>query len=112
MPTIYVCIGNSDDKLSQRKWSKYVDEVSTALLPNLGATGSPVAAIHGCWHSLPDAPWQNACWCVEVVEHDETDTVEELQDWLREIAGKYGQDSVAWAEATTTFLRPATRATS
>ena len=91
--TVYVSIGNSDDKLSQAEWSRFFTEVDLRL---------EGFATHGRWLSAPNALFQNACWCVVIPEH----SVEGLKRWLRRTAKKYRQDSIAWAEAVTTFLIP------
>jgi hypothetical protein len=99
---VYISIGNSDDKLSQWAWANYVMAVDVALMDARDAPGSPVSKRHGVWQSASASHWQNACWCVEVTDPDE------LKDRLRELAGQYGQDSIAWAEAPTTEFLAAT----
>jgi len=91
--TVYVSIGNSDDKLTQREWCSFVAEVEEEI-------EALARQIHGMWFSRPDAAWQNACWCFE----PPADT-RELKEDLAGIASLYRQDSIAWAEATTTFLK-------
>ncbi|WP_336214428.1 hypothetical protein [Nonomuraea sp. LPB2021202275-12-8] len=93
--TVYVSIGNSDDKLSQREWADFVREVGFALMKYAGVQ-------HGFWLSPPHLPWQNACWCVEVAPSMERPLRAELAQWC----GAYRQDSIAWAEATTDFITP------
>lgn len=95
--TVYISIGNSDDKLSQRQWSQFVGTVHDALAAVV-ARGR--ATLHGSWRSPSDAPWQNACWCFEA----SADVMEPLRELLSELAGIYRQDSVAWAVAATEFL--------
>lgn len=98
MPTIYVSIGNSDDKLTQAEWSRFYEEVGRAIFGVLKYEG---ARIHGTWVSLPHEPWQNACWCFDA--HEElADKVEELRARLGQLARQYRQDSIAWAEAPKT----------
>ena len=100
--TTYITIGNSDDKLGQERWSSFVTQVDMALRVD---AVSPVARRHGVWFSRPDAPWQNACWCVEV----RPECVEELRGRLAQLAGLFGQDSIAWAPAPVVeFLGPQT----
>src|SRR5687768_6435898 len=55
----YVCIGNSDDKLSQREWSNFIDDVDEFCEVGFHT--------HGRWFSAPDVQWQSACWCIEGV---------------------------------------------
>jgi hypothetical protein len=97
MPTVYVSIGNSDDKLTQREWSAFWEHAGAVIR-------RWSAAIHGEWLSLPGAPYQNACWCIEVDE-ETADLI--LRPELVHLVRHFRQDSIAWAEATTTFLSAA-----
>lgn len=91
MITAYVSVGNSDDKLSQADWSLFVQQVRIALSGRARET-------HGEWYSLPDQPYQNACFCVVFADPD----VPLMQKELAELRAAWGQDSVAWAEAPLT----------
>lgn len=91
--SVYISIGNSDDRLSQAEWSAFVGDVNEAI-------GSYAIERHGKWMSLPHSPWQNACWCVEVSDKAKLF----LRDALARLATKYRQDSIAWAVAETEFL--------
>ena len=57
--TVVVQIGNSDDKLSQREWSEYVGDIQRVV-------GRWSEEIHFSGGSSFGAPWQNACWVLEV----------------------------------------------
>jgi hypothetical protein len=89
--TVYVSIGNSDDKLSQARWAMFQMDVARAL------TGAG-AKFHGEWHSHAGSMWQNACWCFEIVPT----VAEKLKLQLGRLANAYDQDSIAWAEAPRT----------
>jgi hypothetical protein len=102
MPTVYISIGNSDDKLSQTDWSSYVLDVDRAFEAAVRYEG---ARVHGRWYSLPTEPWQNACWCAEWHE-DLALVVEALRRKLQRVAADYQQESIAWAVAETEFIRP------
>ncbi len=93
--TIYVSIGNSDDKLTQFRWSCFQNDINRALV----AVG---ADVHGQWYSAPDSPFQNACWCFEVLPT----LVKGLKARLEYLAENYEQDSIAWAQADTEFIKP------
>jgi len=98
----YVTIGNSDDKLSQSQWHAFcraVDQVFDLAARYEGST------IHGRWYSLPNEAWQNACWCIEFAP-DMPEIIAQYRAELARLAGVFGQDSIAWAEATTEFLTP------
>jgi hypothetical protein len=97
---IYVSIGNSDDKLTQAEWSKFILDMSAEVC-SLGQ-------VHGAWFSAPASPWQNACWCVEFSGPDAQATdnvVAEAKEQAAELARKYHQDSIAWARTETEFIR-------
>ena len=101
--TVYISIGNSDDKLTQREWASFVGEVDSSVRWHSQGT------VHGFWLSPSNVPWQNACWCVEYEFAGDEDTwteqAEEQKVWLQRLAAKYRQDSIAWAVAETEFLR-------
>lgn len=96
--TVYISIGNSDDYLSQERWAEFVGVLHTLTDPY--ADDAWVMARHGEWFSDPWSPWQNACWCVELDE----DAAPALKAELGRVARRYQQESIAWAEASTTFL--------
>lgn len=91
--TVYISIGNSDDKLPQGSWWSFCNELEF-LLDNY------YVAVHGQWYSLPNSRFQNACWCVEVPTND----VSALREALIDLASEFRQDSIAWAVAETEFL--------
>lgn len=72
--------------------------------------------LHGRWLSAADAPWQNACWCVETDEEgpffEDVEDGESVSEWLkrelRRLAADYRQDSIKWdGQATETeYLTP------
>lgn len=97
MKTVYVSYGNSDDKLTQKEWSDLCIKVHMAV----NSWGSEV---HGVWTSHADASYQNACICFDIREGV---WAQELKSRLMQLATDYRQDSIVWAEATTTFLRGA-----
>jgi hypothetical protein len=94
---VYISIGNSDDKLTQRQWSDFVLVVDHALN---GAVNRGHAALHGSWRSPSDAPWQNACWCIEFEAG--LVAVGPLRELLAGVASDFHQDSIAWTEVKTT----------
>ncbi|MEU4332342.1 hypothetical protein [Nonomuraea dietziae] len=94
MATIYVSIGNSDNKLTQYEWNQF----STQVVEHVR---NKATRVHGEWYSPSNAPYQNACICFE------TENFYDLA-WLRSeltaIRHEYRQDSIAWAEASTEFI--------
>jgi hypothetical protein len=92
--TIYAAIGNSDDKLSQQDWSRFVTEFISTLR-------AVADEIHGEWYSAPDAPYQNACCAFTIPDC----FVPPLRCTLTNLRKRHGQDSIAWAEvARTDFI--------
>ncbi len=94
--TVYVSIGNPDDKLTQARWSEFHDKVGAAVR-------GLALQVYGDWVSASNSPWQNACIGFEIG----WETSERLQRDLADLAAEYGQDSIAWAEADTKFIGPA-----
>lgn len=91
--TVYVSIGNSDDKLSQREWADFIEAVRVEI-NNCNVT------MHGIWFSSPTTPYQNACYCFDI----DPWSASELKEDLACIAEIYRQDSITWAEAETEFI--------
>ena len=91
MITAYVSVGNSDDQLSQAEWSSFVQATRIMLSQRARET-------HGEWYSLPDQPYQNACFCVVLADPD----VPLVKADLTKLREAWGQDSAAWAEVPVT----------
>lgn len=88
--TVYASIGNSDDRLTQRRWHEFADLFVTIIRAH-------ASQVHGVWYSRPDAPWQNACVCFEI----SGDAIP-LRLELTHLAAEFDQDSIAWAVAPAT----------
>lgn len=84
MATVYVSIGNSDDKLTQARWHEFADLFVSIMRAH-------AVQIFGIWYSRPDAPFQNACVAAEII--DEMPCRMELAH----LAHDFDQDSIAWA---------------
>lgn len=92
MTTVTIQAGNSDNKLTQGEWHRYVMEVDDVV--------RRVTDVHFFGGSPTWAPWQNVAW---VVVADKTRlTILSLE--LNEIRKKFGQDSIAWTQGETTFV--------
>jgi hypothetical protein len=96
MTAIYVCIGNSDDKLSQQDWHLFFSHVRV-LAENHSDQ------VYGVWHSLPAERWQNACFGFGVSSPGKR---EFIRMRLGELAKQYGQDWISWTEAETETIKP------
>lgn len=94
MTTYIIQIGNTDDKLTQVKWSEFVRRVNDNV--NAVAPGK----VHFFGGSSNWERWQNCCW---VFEPDPRHLVEFLDD-LKLLRALYFQDSVAVTVGETTFL--------
>lgn len=93
MVTVYVSIGNSDDKLGQAEWSRFWVETDSLIQVK-------AERVHGQWLSSPTAPFQNACWCFAVA----LTNVRALRLGLTRLAIRYRQNSIAWAAAEEDFV--------
>ncbi len=93
--TVSVQIGNSDDKLTQREWSEFVQSIGDSIITYKGH-------IHFCGGSICQVPWQNFCWVFELENNDMV--VDALREQQKRIRVKYRQDSVAWLSGVTRFI--------
>jgi hypothetical protein len=99
--TVYITIGNSDNRLSQYDWASLWEEVDSAIRFSSHNMGRPV--IHGAWQSPSVSPYQNACWCVELSVPLEL----RLRRMLAQAAFAYEQDSITWAQVSDVeFVKP------
>ena len=87
----YISIGNTDNKLTQQDWAQFCAEVSQFVNKNY-------FTIFGEWYSLPNSPYQNACWAINVT------SPENLEMVLADFAWRYKQDSIAVAYAPDTVF--------
>lgn len=93
MNTVTICIGNSDDKLTQKEWSEYVGHI-TAMLRKI------YAETQFCGFSPSEAQWQNACWVVNIHDHK----IQDMKNRLDHIKSMYNQDSIAVIVGETEFV--------
>lgn len=83
MKIMIVCIGNTDNKLTQQSWAAFVNEIQLTLRQyphTLHFFGGPSTY----------APYQNALWMFEIEEN----YIKELKDKFKEVREIFGQDSV------------------
>lgn len=101
MITYVAQIGNSDNKLSQENWSRFIDAfVST--VNNLGVQ------IHFCGFSAPHSQWQNCCVVFEDPRHrPEYEFQKDLETELAYLARLFEQDSIALTYGATQFVTAA-----
>ena len=91
--TLAILIGNSDDKLTQRRWHEYVTAVARVV-------NACAKEVHFHALSYGSDPWQNACWVLELKDGAELG----LKDMLRGACELYEQDSIAVLSGVTEFL--------
>jgi hypothetical protein len=89
-----IMIGNSDDKLSQRKWARFCIGLRLQM--------AGIGKIHGQWFSLPASQWQNMALCVEFPD----EALPEIEQMLADMAHVYEQGSIALLTGTTRFIGP------
>jgi hypothetical protein len=99
-------IGNSDDKLSQARWAAFVAHAHMAV----DGCMQDGDRIHFAGYSAPAAPWQNAVWVIQLGPLAEVSRGA-LRANLAELAGQYGQDSIAWWEAAGAEMIPPAQVT-
>lgn len=95
MATATIGIGNSDDKLPQRKWAEFQSRMHEEI-----KVRKYTAHFEGM--SLPTAPWQNACWVIEVEEEQLVD----LARFLAQMAERYQQNNIAFTVGKTILISP------
>lgn len=112
--TVFVSIGNSDNRLTQQEWSEFWTSVDMTI--HLVVQAEEMAGrVHGTWVSPSTVPYQNACWAFSVSpdsdavwdadgEHGVFGVRESLRDELQDIARKYRQQWIMWAETVPEFL--------
>lgn len=93
MKTIVIQIGNTDNKLTQKQWADFCNEVYESI--SLLAT-----EIHFSAPSVGWADWQNAALIFTIRDS----FIGSLKAHLAYIRKSYLQDSVAWTEGTTEFI--------
>ncbi len=93
MKTLTIQIGNTDDKLSQARWAKYV-----AAMRQVIETHS--REIHFFGASAGCEPWQNAAWVLVCSESK----MAKLTSAMTKIRKKFGQKAVAVTVGETEFV--------
>jgi hypothetical protein len=91
--TVYVTIGNSDDKLTQQQWAFFCAEVNQRVR-------TLALEVYGAWYSLPNADFRNACWGMLLDE----ESFIKLQQDLALSCRAWEQESIAFAVARVKFI--------
>lgn len=77
-----ISIGNSDNKLTQQRWSNFVEECAAVVAVY-------AKQIHFFGGSSTFDSWQNVAWIIEIEKDDEYGLRHDLEDVRKE----YNQDS-------------------
>ena len=90
---ICIQIGNTDNKLTQQEWSKFISAM-TGIVEGFGI-------IHFAGGSSAEKPFQNYCICASEVRAEH---LAELLNLLSKRRGAYYQDSIAVLTGNTKFI--------
>lgn len=103
MTTYTVSIGNSDNKLTQKEWSEFVDGLGICLRVSQ-------AEIHFFGFTRADGPYQSCTAVFAKPEADPSaeDWAESLKYHLAQLADEFRQDSIAWTQGETDFIKALT----
>ena len=93
MKTVTVQIGNSDDKLTQIEWARFITNIRMCLQRN-------ATAIHFSGGSAFDMSWQNACFVFLIQDN----YLDDLRERLAYIRQEFRQDSLAFTVGETEML--------
>jgi hypothetical protein len=109
---VTVQFGNSDDRLTQREWSELVAAVSRVVNVEVLDHGG---GLHFFGTAPADAPWQNACWVIELPPAGGDGAVDDavlaahaLKRELGEVALNFHQYSFAWQLGDVELVPPGT----
>lgn len=92
--TITIQIGNSDNRLTQEEWSRFVAAVSQLVR-------TCAREIHFSGGPATDSRWQNFAW---VAECSGPTAVAALRDGVAFVRAKFGQDAAAFTVGTTELV--------
>jgi len=92
--SVVIQVGNSDDKLCQKDWHRYVHEIRRSVL-----LFTEDLHFDGC--SRGDSQYQNAC----IVAGIRVSCLDKLCAELSRVGGRYRQDSVAVITGEVTFIK-------
>lgn len=88
---LVITIGNSDNKLTQKRWSSFASHINDIV-------GQFADTVYFAGASNSTSEWQNACWVFEC--DDESD----LTTYLVTAASLYNQDSIALTRGETELV--------
>lgn len=89
--TVVVQIGNTDNKLTQADWANFYNRCNNLV--------SDYGIVHFSGTSLPNSPWQNACFVIEMSSMDD------LYYQLGILAKSFKQNNIALTIGDTEFVK-------
>lgn len=93
MKTVTVCIGNSDNKLTQQEWSQFYDKVNSLVVCDC----SEIYFV-GCTN--PSSQYQSATWVMKISDIG----IGYLKAHLKYCRETFRQDSIAFIVGETEFV--------
>lgn len=93
MATVYVILGDPDALLSPAGFADYQQAVHQTIEEH-------AERLHAVWHSDDTDTPPSACIAFRVAER----TADQLKAALAAVRARFGQRSIAWAEAETTLF--------
>ncbi len=93
MKTITLIIGNTDNKLTQAEWARFVEEIIEQV-----SIYSSTVEFFGAPPTY--SQWQNACWVITI----EDENIWDFKSRIYMARVTFKQSSVAWVEGATTFV--------
>jgi len=93
--TIVIQISNSDNKLTQQEWSRFYNYINNLV------DGYGTVIFRGT--SLPNAPWQNACFVIE------SESMDGLKYQLGITSKDFKQNSIKLTIGDTEFVEARNR---
>lgn len=94
MKTITVQIGNSDNKLSQRDWSIFVDKVYSLI-------SEMADQVHFVGSPPTTSVYQNYAVIFNI---EDVNDIAFIKNSLSRICKEFHQESIAWTEGDTIFI--------
>lgn len=102
--TYTVSIGNSDDKLPQKRWSEFINGLGL-VLANLEIDFPGKIDIHFFGSSNPVGEWQTVTTVFNAPATREVNDA--IRGQLADLAAEFEQDSIALTIGSTTFVKAA-----
>lgn len=94
--TLYITIGNTDNKLDQQCWHTFTQHLYSLMLFHCHT-------IHGEFHTQSNTPYQSCCMSGEL--NEELD-LENIENSVSILARNFNQDSIAMSISETKLVQP------